>query len=64
MRFETLEQWLNWQESLHPKSIDLGLDRVRSVFNRLFPDSFSQPVITIGGTNGKGSTVAYLESIL
>lgn len=65
MRFETLAQWLNWQESLHPSLIDLGLERVSAVFQCLYPDSTAPfTVITVAGTNGKGSSVALLESIL
>jgi dihydrofolate synthase / folylpolyglutamate synthase len=64
MRFTTLEEWLAWQESLHPHAIDLGLERVRSAADALGVGRFDVPVITIGGTNGKGSCVALLESIL
>ena len=65
MRFNTLQEWLSWQESLNPKEIDLGLDRVAEVLQRLgLSADFSCPVITVAGTNGKGSTVAFLESIL
>lgn len=58
----TLAQWLVYIEALHPKSIAMGLDRVRKVADRLAlnPDF---PIITIAGTNGKGSTCAMLESI-
>lgn len=64
MRFQTLPEWLAWQESLHPREIDLGLDRVREVFQRmgLGPPPFS--VVTVAGTNGKGSSVAMLDAIL
>lgn len=64
MRFSTLNEWLKWQEGLHPKSIDLGLERPRKVLNRLNLSSPDHLTITIAGTNGKGSTVAILESIL
>ncbi len=64
MRFATLNDWLDWQETLHPKTIDLGLDRVRTVLRRLEPEPPSFVVITVGGTNGKGSCVAMLEAIL
>jgi len=64
MRFDTLEQWLDWQQTLHPKAIDLSLDRVRSVLDRLLPDRTGAPVVTVAGTNGKGSVVATLESLL
>jgi dihydrofolate synthase/folylpolyglutamate synthase len=59
----SLTDWLQRLESMHPKAIDMGLDRVASVANRLGL-KFSCPVITVGGTNGKGSTCAMLESIL
>ena len=63
MTFLTLEDWLAHLERLHPKTIDLGLDRVRVVQQqlKLFLDF---PVITVGGTNGKGSTCAILEATL
>ena len=64
MRFATLEGWLTWQESLNPKTIDLGLERTRQVWQRLVPpDLSSSTVISIAGTNGKGSTVALFEAI-
>ncbi len=58
-----LAEWLTYLESLHPKTIALGLERVEQVKQRLSlnPDF---PVITVGGTNGKGSVCAMLESIL
>ncbi|HET7569388.1 MAG TPA: bifunctional tetrahydrofolate synthase/dihydrofolate synthase [Gammaproteobacteria bacterium] len=64
MRFETLSQWLDWQSGLHPTAINLGLDRVAAVAARLTPRPETTRVITVGGTNGKGSCVRYLESIL
>jgi len=65
LRFNSLQQWLVWQESLNPKEIDLGLDRVQQVLEKLnLSSQFICPVITVAGTNGKGSTVAFLESIL
>lgn len=63
MRFDSLQGWLNWQESLHPLAIDLGLERAAKVFDALNPDSVKPPTITVGGTNGKGSCIAYLEAI-
>jgi dihydrofolate synthase/folylpolyglutamate synthase len=58
----TLADWLAWLEQLHPKSIALGLDRVDEVARRLkLHPAF--PVITVAGTNGKGSTCAMLENI-
>jgi dihydrofolate synthase/folylpolyglutamate synthase len=63
MRFDTLDAWLQWQEGLHPKAIDLGLDRVRRVAERLQLTSSDASVITVAGTNGKGSSLAMLNSI-
>ncbi|CAN5747574.1 bifunctional tetrahydrofolate synthase/dihydrofolate synthase [soil metagenome] len=60
---ETLADWLAHAERLHAKNIDLGLDRVRRVAERMGL-KFDCPVITVAGTNGKGSTCAMLESIL
>ena len=62
-RFNTLQDWLGWQETLHPTDIELGLERIASVFKRLHRDTFSCPVITLAGTNGKGSSLRMLESI-
>ncbi|BES71603.1 bifunctional tetrahydrofolate synthase/dihydrofolate synthase [Marinobacter nanhaiticus D15-8W] len=60
----TVDQWLDYLEALHPKEIDLGLDRVLVVLRRLFPVRPKARVVTIGGTNGKGTTVAALEQLL
>ena len=59
----TLNDWLAHCERLHPTSIDMGLDRVRAVAERMGL-RFACPVITVAGTNGKGSTCAMLEAIL
>jgi dihydrofolate synthase/folylpolyglutamate synthase len=64
IRFERLEDWLGWQQSAHPRAIDLGLDRVARVLGRTGWRRPSQPVITVGGTNGKGSCMALLEAML
>lgn len=61
---KTLAEWLSWQESLHLSAIDLGLDRIQQVAERMNMLSVSFPIITIAGTNGKGSTCAILTSIL
>ncbi|MBA1330498.1 dihydrolipoamide dehydrogenase, partial [Candidatus Endoriftia persephone str. Guaymas] len=63
MRFTSLAEWLAWQASLHPESIELGLERVASVWRRMRPTGLQSTVITVAGTNGKGSCVALLESI-
>ena len=59
----TLDDWLAYIERLHPTSIDMGLDRVKAVAERMGL-KFDCPVITVAGTNGKGSTCAMLEAIL
>ncbi len=63
MPFRTLFDWLEYIERIHPTTIALGLERVARVKERLGA-SFAGPVITVAGTNGKGSTCAMLESIL
>jgi dihydrofolate synthase / folylpolyglutamate synthase len=60
---KALSDWLALQEAAHPKSIDLGLTRVATVARRLGIDQPKSAVITVGGTNGKGSTVAHLEAL-
>ena len=60
----TLSEWLSWQDTLHFSKIDLGLERVRIVAERLNILKPTFPVITVAGTNGKGSTVAFLHAIL
>ncbi len=62
-RFTTLSDWLDWQVRLHPKRMDLGLERVAAVWERLGPNPLPFPVITVGGTNGKGSCVAMVEAM-
>ncbi len=60
----SLDQWLAYLEAVHPVEIELGLDRVLVVLRRLFPRKPRARVITVAGTNGKGSTVAALEALL
>ena len=60
---KTLDEWLSWQESLHTQEIDLGLQRVQTVYKKLFPKGVPFQVITVAGTNGKGSTIAFIDSI-
>ena len=59
----TLDEWLVFIERQHPKAIEMGLERVREVAARLGLDKPATHVITVGGTNGKGSTVAFIEAI-
>jgi dihydrofolate synthase/folylpolyglutamate synthase len=61
-QFDTLNGWLGHCERLHPKNIDMGLDRVREVAQRMGL-AFDCPVITVAGTNGKGSTCAMIEAV-
>ena len=60
----SLEQWLAYQTMLHPRAIDLGLERLVRVLERLGWRQPKVPVITVAGTNGKGSVSAYCASIL
>ncbi|PJK00719.1 bifunctional tetrahydrofolate synthase/dihydrofolate synthase [Lysobacteraceae bacterium NML91-0213] len=59
----TLPEWLEYIERQHPRSIELGLDRVRAVAARMGLVAPARQVITVGGTNGKGSTVAFIEAM-
>ncbi len=60
----TLHEWLAWQEQLHLSSIDLGLERIRIVAERLDILNPPFPIISVAGTNGKGSSVAFLHAML
>jgi dihydrofolate synthase / folylpolyglutamate synthase len=60
----TLAEWLALQESVHPRSIDLGLARVSGVARALGLEAPAFRVITVGGTNGKGSVAAHAEALL
>lgn len=61
---ETLQDWLNVLETRHPRTIDLGLDRVGQVWRELGSPRPARRVFTVAGTNGKGSTVAYIDAML
>lgn len=63
VRPTTLADWLDYQQRVHARSIDLGLERVREVWQRMGSPQ-SPLTITVGGTNGKGSTVAFLDAML
>ena len=63
MALTDLPQWLAYIERQHPKSIDMGLERVRDVAARMALGRPAARVVTVGGTNGKGSTVAFIEAI-
>ncbi len=60
----SLTEWLELLESRHPWSIDLGLDRVHEVWQRMGSPRPASQIFTVAGTNGKGSTVAYLCGML
>ncbi len=62
-RYDTLKAWLNWLEAYHPRTIDLGLERAAGVFKKLNPEGVKPPTIIVAGTNGKGSSIAFLEAI-
>lgn len=64
MTGRNLQQWLTHLEQLHPKEMDLGLDRVRAVWAQLGSPRPARRVITVAGTNGKGSVVAALQAVL
>ena len=59
----TLADWLTLQQGVHARSIDLGLERVREVAHRLGLLQPAHATVIVGGTNGKGSTVAHLEAL-
>jgi dihydrofolate synthase/folylpolyglutamate synthase len=58
-----LQEWLDHQQRVHPKEVALGLERVAAVAARLGVQRPARNVVTVGGTNGKGSTVAFVEAI-
>ena len=63
MESNSLAAWLKRLEQLHPVAIELGLERVGTVADRLQCRHFNAPVVTVAGTNGKGSTIAVLEAL-
>ena len=64
LRFRSLEKWLQWQESLHFTAVELGLERCRRVANNMGLLNSSYNVISVAGTNGKGSSISLLDRIL
>jgi dihydrofolate synthase/folylpolyglutamate synthase len=63
MQLSTVQEWLEWIDSIHYSDIELGLDRIKQVAIKLDVLQPKCPVIIVGGTNGKGSTVAGLQAI-
>lgn len=64
MTQRTLQDWLEYLEHLHPVTIDMGLDRCREVATRLGLTRPARQVVTVTGTNGKGSTCAFIAQML
>ncbi|GLQ96630.1 bifunctional tetrahydrofolate synthase/dihydrofolate synthase [Dyella mobilis] len=64
MKPSTLAEWLDYQQRVHALGVDLGLERVHAVWESMNAPRIARHVITVGGTNGKGSTVAFLEAML
>ncbi len=64
MKNFTLEEWIEWQCNLHSTNMDFNLSRIKQVAKKLNIHKTKSAVFTVAGTNGKGSTVAILESIL
>ena len=60
----TLAEWLSYQERVNARGVELGLERVRAVWQRMGAPAPARWTVTVGGTNGKGSTVAMLEAML
>ncbi len=60
----SLADWLEYQQRVHVRGIDMGLARVGEVWRRLGAPAPAPRVVTVGGTNGKGSTIAFLEAML
>jgi len=60
----SLDQWLTYLEQVHPNNIELGLERVAEVFRNLQLDISQRTIITVAGTNGKGTTCAFIEQAL
>ena len=64
MKNFTLDEWIEWQCKLHSTNMDFNLSRIKKVADKLNVLKTKSFVFTVAGTNGKGSTVAILESIL
>jgi dihydrofolate synthase / folylpolyglutamate synthase len=64
MRFASLDQWLAWMETCHPQAIELGLERIARVASAMGLAEVADKIVTVAGTNGKGSCVATLEALL
>ena len=64
MQLKSLDQWLEYIDSVRPTEVDLNLDRIRFIYKKIVKFSSTTKVIVVGGTNGKGSTVEFLAQLL
>ena len=60
----SLKFWLDYIQSIGPKEVDLGLQRIKPIYDKLIRSKISSKVIVVGGTNGKGTTVEFLSGLL
>ena len=60
----SLDQWLRYLEQVHPSNIELGLERVAEVYRNLQLDLSQRTIVTVAGTNGKGTSCALIEQAL
>ena len=64
MKENSLEFWLDYIQVIGPKEIELGLERIKPIYEKLIKSKISSKVIVVGGTNGKGTTVEFLSRLL
>ena len=64
MKENSLEFWLDYIQTLEPKEIELGLERIKPIYENLIKSKISSKVIVVGGTNGKGTAVEFLSRLL
>ena len=60
----SLEYWLDYIQAVGPKDIDLGLQRIKPIYEQLIKSKIASKVIVVGGTNGKGTTTEFLGQLL
>ena len=63
MPLVSLDDWLKYIETLRPNENEFSLDRIRPVYEELIKDKFAENIVVVGGTNGKGTTVEYLQEL-
>ena len=64
MKENSLEFWLDYIQTLGPKEVELGLERIKPIYEKLVKSKISSKVIVVGGTNGKGTAVEFLSQLL